>query len=151
LHGSTQAGPAIQQKLDLASSNYLPFIAKSLPTPTQTPSPTATPTTGPGAGPLPGSWHGSGDDFTFDFAVTNDSSEVTDKSGTYYCGIIRVDFWIYPPSSIKDGEFSTGMGGPSSGITIHGKFDTSTHVTGTWSGWAYPYSGCGGNWTGTHE
>ena len=120
---------------------YLPLVVNNHPEP-----PTPTPTS-PGSAPLPGEWHGNGDDFLLDFTVSNDSSEVTDISGTFWCGLIRVDFWISPPSAINNGEFDTVL--PTS-IEIHGKFETSTTVTGTWIGWAGRYS-CGGNWTGSHK
>lgn len=120
---------------------YFPIVVNNYPEPIPTPPP-------PGTDPIPGGWHGSGEDFSLDFIVSNDSKEVTDISGTYYCGLVRVDFWIYTPSTIKNREFNTGLGNPSSGIKIHGIFETSTTVTGTWSGWAYPYSNCGTDWTG---
>jgi hypothetical protein len=101
-------------------------------------------------GPLPGRWHGSGEDFTFDFTVSDDSSQVTDQSASMKCGPTGADFTNAFASSITDGEFSSGFGGANVGGTIRGTFVSSTEVTGTWSGWAYPYT-CGGDWTGAPE
>ena len=119
--------------------------------PTPTPTPTVSPTPGPGAVPRPGKWHGSGDNFTFDFTVSDDSSQVADKKVTFRCGYGFCSITMYIASSIADGRFTAGFGTSTCGITIHGTFDTSTSVSGTWSGWVYPFFGCRGDWTGALE